>query len=676
MGFYLRQCRFVRRVAQLKVGWLIVVSGLSLALTFFLSTTGLGMVNISNLTFGSPLLYYGCALLGSWGVITLAIFLSRAHIPYCSLCLRALGHNSLVVFSLHSFYLYALLELASCIYGYDMTLMVNVPKTVVVIGFAAGTAILTCIAFACERVRDVSRHLRSDGGDKILKMPRSSDDTGNIDLRVRGEEARASASVWMAAETSFQRKPTYIGANNSAQESSGRRPICPNMDDAQGDTGGCEGRGRLFNYEEPYNKADRRRPVGIKRDSRLLGIRVAAVWLIPAATLAFIAANLITRSAFLDSYFIPDWSDTFMDYFNMLENVRIGDPYYINSNYPPLNFIILKVLFHLVPHSSLISLDTPSEEAHALRNLMPAMMGFLLLTMVCLLVIALCVWRILHASSPRIRASAVVATLFCGPTLFLLERGNLLMLAFAATMVFFAFWRSEKAWQRRMACAALAFAAALKLYPAVFLLLLLRDRRLKEFFATAALFFVLLVAPFFAFGGPYAASRFVSGIAISSSMDQGLGYNYSLSNLLRILSFMLGAGNVDFGVAPSLVAGIICLVTFVLARRDWQRAFACGVMCVWIPAFSYTYGLVMLIPAFLQVIRDEQLLKNRDTLSLILLSILMMPLITAHVDNIAALLPDAKLPLSWGCIIGNLSLAVLVLVVLVDGIAALKQNHS
>lgn len=398
------------------------------------------------------------------------------------------------------------------------------------------------------------------------------------------------------------------------------------------------------------------------------------LWLIPVATLIFATINLITRSTYLSSYFVSDWNDTFMDYFSMLENVRVGDPYYAYSNYPALNFVILKVLFHLVPHSSLVSLDNTREEALALRDLMPSMLGFIALFMVCLVVIVLCVMRSLRSQSGLTRISAALAVLFSGPLLFLLERGNLLMLSFTAVMVFFTFWRSKKTWQRRLACAALAFAAALKLYPAVFLLLLLRDRRLKEFFATTILFLILLVAPFFLFGGFGSIVRFVQGIAFSSSEDWGLGYNYSFANLLRMLLIMLGLGDVELGILPSLAACAVCLIAFVLARHDWERILICGVLCVWVPAFSYTYGLVMIVPALISLAAHKEPLRGYETLSMILLVVLMMPLATARVDSVAALNPEAKFPLSWGCALGNLVLLALVLLVFVRGITALRPQ--
>ena len=86
------------------------------------------------------------------------------------------------------------------------------------------------------------------------------------------------------------------------------------------------------------------------------------------ATLLFVAINLFTRSAYLNSYFIPDWQDSFMDFFNTMESVRMGDPYYADANYPPLVFLLFKVLYHIVIPGDISNLPNPRGEAFEMRS--------------------------------------------------------------------------------------------------------------------------------------------------------------------------------------------------------------------------------------------------------------------------------------------------------------------
>lgn len=377
-----------------------------------------------------------------------------------------------------------------------------------------------------------------------------------------------------------------------------------------------------------------------------------------AATGFFFLINFLTRSEYISSYFSVDWKDTFMDYFNMLESIRKGDPYYADSNYPAIVFVILKLMFHFVPHDALVYCDDPRMEAMGLRETMVALLPFMILVIICLFVICVCVRRITAECNSKTKNMVLLAILLSGPVLFLLERGNVLLFSLAGLLVFFAYYETDNRRVRTVACISLGLAASIKLYPAIFALMLLQKKRFKDFAITFVSGLAFLILPFFVFDGFDSMKAMVGGLTLSSDLANwyGFGFNYSFSNFISIITMTFGAAHIDLGLLNTLLPLVGSLVLFAMSKKDWERAFACAFACILIPSFSYTYSLVMLIPALLLLAVDEEPWDKYKLTCGVLLLFLMIPIVTPVVSSIDALLPDAKFALSWGCLLGNVSL--------------------
>lgn len=377
-----------------------------------------------------------------------------------------------------------------------------------------------------------------------------------------------------------------------------------------------------------------------------------------AATGLFFFINLITRSEFISSYFVPDWKDTFMDYFNMLECIRKGDPYYANSNYPAIVFVILKLMFHFVPHDALVYFDDPRMEAMGLRETMVAILPFMVLMIVCLFVICVCASRIMEKFSSKTKTTVQFAILLSGPVLFLLERGNVLLFSLTGLLVFFAFYESDNGRVRAIACISLGFAASIKLYPAIFALMLLQKKKYREFAITFVSGLVFLILPFFVFDGFDSMKTMLRGLTLSSDMASwsGFGHNYSFSNFTSIVTTAFGAANINLGLLKTVLPLVGSLLLFTVSKKDWERAFACAFACILIPSFSYTYSLVVLVPSILLLAADEEPWDGYKLTCGALLLFLMIPIASPVVSSIDALLPEAKFALTWGCLLGNMAL--------------------
>lgn len=371
-------------------------------------------------------------------------------------------------------------------------------------------------------------------------------------------------------------------------------------------------------------------------------------------TVAWLAYFATHGSAFA-GYFVPNPSNTSMDYFSMLALIYDMDPYADGQIYPAMCFLVWRVLYHFMP-------GTPQGgDALFLRDYMLAQLPYIFYTIVCILVISLCVRHLLRMTNSKAASAVVVALIASGPIIFTIERGNIILLVLASLMLFVCFYDSSKKWVRYLSYVCLAFAAAIKIYPAIFALLVLSKGRIKEFIHLAIIGVVVFVLPFFAFGGLEALGTMTRSLFVASegSASMGLGYNFSFTILARLISALFGVNVQAVPFAFTIAAFVLCLVLFFLCKPTWQKAFLLALMCVWIPSFSYTYVLIFFIPAVALFLVDPARGK-RDYLYLGLFVLLFIPYAFPDVAFVSAIRGGVGTGLPWGCLIINFVLVAFV----------------
>lgn len=383
--------------------------------------------------------------------------------------------------------------------------------------------------------------------------------------------------------------------------------------------------------------------------------------LILGGTLLYIIAVWITRGGVIDNYFVADTYDTSMDYFNMLANMSHDDPYYANANYPAMCFFILKVLYRFI--SGLV--PEVQNGGFWLRTFMPAQLTYIGLMLVCTLVI----WELLRYFSREMGWKSILfstSIVLCGPMLFLYERGNLLIISLLFTLLFLACYNSDKFWIRLVSYFALAMAAAIKLYPAVFGLLVLRKKRVKETLLLTAVGILVFAVPFFAFGGFEAIQNMLTGITTSVEIQTGLGLgqNYSADNLYKIIGMLCGK-SIDSTPTwfTALLAGL-CVAVFLTSREEWKQLLSMSLLCIWVPTFSYTYSLVfMILPLISILFRNNSRRSGKSVLYTLAICCTLIPYFLPSLPQDV----EYKFLLTYGTLFVNFILLSL-------GIAALSDN--
>ena len=187
--------------------------------------------------------------------------------------------------------------------------------------------------------------------------------------------------------------------------------------------------------------------------------------------------TLTCRGSGLSDVLFQNRADSFMDYFHPLmtfERFSVKSMYAdAKVFYPPLAMLFYLVLYRIIPQESIPADDFVARESQI------TVFPFLLLTILIILAVV-CVLYALRRGTELEKKLFAIAALLCAPMLYLLDRSNILLLAFLFSLLFFHLKDSDSRIKRELSLICLAIAAGLKIYPALFGLVLVFEKRWRE----------------------------------------------------------------------------------------------------------------------------------------------------------------------------------------------------
>ncbi len=380
----------------------------------------------------------------------------------------------------------------------------------------------------------------------------------------------------------------------------------------------------------------------------------------------YVAIALVTNNYYWGSYFFSNPKDAFMDHFNMLMLSNNADPYVTGASYPALCFVILRWFFVLLP-LNVQRLDTVLD----VRANAVAISVFLFVVIACALVIYLLLKKILGADFTD---SKVALLIFTGPLLYVIQRGNILLLAFIFLLIFFNYYDSEDRRLRYLAYVALALAASIKVYPAVFGFMVIRKKRYKEAGALAALGLFSFLLPFFAYDGIRSLKKFFAGLSKAGEVmsSHGLGQNISLDNMRQYINAALWR-SIPSSQVTLIIINLLLVGIAIKAKKEWHAWFMLAVVCAWYPMFSFNYVLLLFYPAIIMAMKSD---KNMSKIDCILLGVLLLPLGLPYFNLIDKYTDasDLQMNMSISSIVTNLIIVYWVIRIVYETIVGFKDK--
>ncbi len=319
----------------------------------------------------------------------------------------------------------------------------------------------------------------------------------------------------------------------------------------------------------------------------------------------------------------PDPDDSYMDFFNVLVSVGSGYPYECGGLflYPP--FTALMILFFvpfipapladslrsgIVPGAS--NIQFINQNALLMRNSRYGMLAFGIFMAVSVIFIALLITVISKGKIPE-RVFILMLILLSAPFLFEYQRGNTILLAVVFLLFFLHFKDSESPILRELALVSLACAAGIKIYPALFGLLLLRKKRWFDSIRALCYGLIVMFVPFVFFGGTDALGKLIETLRSSTeaTYGQGLYYQVNLTNFLRVLGMQFGCPDMSVirsGQIMSYILLALSVPAVMLSRKQWKAIAIISFAVILVPGFNFYYALCYAVIPVLFFLKERE----------------------------------------------------------------------
>jgi hypothetical protein len=337
--------------------------------------------------------------------------------------------------------------------------------------------------------------------------------------------------------------------------------------------------------------------------------RVVAVGMVFALVFGLFVAHYLQKGLPYCTFLYPPF-DCFMDFFNINSMSYDLDPYPAQSSYPPLALLLARCFS--------FGFDYKTYGASAARSSLTGQLNLLALAGSFCAFLFAAVYRAVRTGDRArdVKLALIISASY--PVLFLIDRGNYLMVAFAALFGFVHYYERN----RRLANLFLALAISLKIYPLLFLFLLAADRRWRDCAAVLGLTGVISLGAMLAFKGSLETNvrLFIQNVLLFSKGNGTLitdtGWNLSFSNLIRVpyaVFLQRPPRHLPTYYPVFTLAALVGL--FWALRREpvfWKRVLLVTIACVALPNPSYDYNLVYLLIPLLLYFREAGPMRRED----------------------------------------------------------------
>lgn len=305
---------------------------------------------------------------------------------------------------------------------------------------------------------------------------------------------------------------------------------------------------------------------------------------------ASLCSLLMTQGHALDGTVYLQGDNRFMDFFNHIVYARDLDATYsatFHACFPPLAYLFYHLLSILLPEDTYVV-------SHALDIGSYGLFAYFLFVIVALMVIHYLIKKICHQLSDENRLCIMLAFIFSYSTLIgCIERGNNILYVAACLLAAIYLKDSPSRYKREMALILIAIAATLKIYPAVFGILYLYEKRFKEALRLILYGILFFFVPFLWVGG-------LNGIRLFFANQAELQLDLGEGNF-QCIGELVGMFTQNRGVI--LTISLLCMGLFLILAKlqstPWKRyvlLVACMVFVpLWSGAYTLTYFLIPLL---------------------------------------------------------------------------------
>ena len=335
----------------------------------------------------------------------------------------------------------------------------------------------------------------------------------------------------------------------------------------------------------------------------------------------------VSKMYFEDAY------DTWMDFFNPIYHAGGRDPYVDTTRiYPPICYCFYWFIARFIPEP--IYSVAPKSMRFTQSGMVAFSVYFVLTTFIFTYVIS----KFIKLSSSKEKLEVgkgraefedvlqklfIVFILLSSPFLYQFERANIIIIALTFLVGYLLMKDSENKIVREIGLICLAVSACIKIYPAVFGLLLLKEKRWFDSIRVVIYGLLIFFLPFAFMGGFDKAKSLLDALiaspGYSDPINYGLGNKINISNFISSVDTLVRThGSVSlrvFNLAQklALVFTVVAIILAAVTKEKWKTyALLTGVM-VGYPVFSFMYcGVFLVIPLVAFVMQKREKIRIMD----------------------------------------------------------------
>ncbi|MGN1421157.1 MAG: glycosyltransferase family 87 protein [Eubacterium sp.] len=366
------------------------------------------------------------------------------------------------------------------------------------------------------------------------------------------------------------------------------------------------------------------------------------------------------------------------DLFESVIHARTKNPYEIDAIYPAFAYCLIYFFNFFIPGTYTDNFDDLSAICSNSEALVIAHIFYAAIT----LAIAYFIVKAFGDKKYVGKYLLVFIFITSSPFIFLIERGNTVIITIVFLFIYLFYYNSENKKLRELALICLACAATMKLYPAVFGLLLLADKRYKEAVRAVIYGVLLFVVPFFFMGGigeiPTMLKNSLTLNSDTLTGSTGFGYGFKVnatSSIGCILDWLFGKSySVYIKMVVYFVVGLLIGSVF-FHKSSWKKVASLSLIVILMPDFSFIYNVIYLLPVLVMFIRENKGKK---------LSFSNLVYTLCFVGAFAPL-PYGDIfrsiggynNMNWGTLVSSMSLILLALLMAFEGVyRCLKSNYK
>lgn len=373
-----------------------------------------------------------------------------------------------------------------------------------------------------------------------------------------------------------------------------------------------------------------------------------------AITLTVIGMLLGNGEIFRNIFWL-DSNDTFMDWYNPMYTMQSGriplhDFYNKNTGgYPPMARFILWIVGNVLPRDVMAAGAFGSRERSIMLFVMLAIAS------------VIAVYAIISKMKLRNKWLIYLVIVFSAPMLYTIERGNIILFSIVLSLFFVVGIEGEIKGKQGALYLALALSASIKIYPAIYGLLLVAKRKWEKTINLVCWGLSIFLLPFLFTGGFRSFMKFMQGLGtfVSSNKTHGRYWLINYGNVLSEISEKFGiSGLSSRGVSISLLLLVgLLIVSIFLQKSYWKQNLALTLVLVLLPGANAYYSAAFYSIPLLLAFRDE----NEDKSVLSRLMILCLCLALAPLQFLCGAYGLTQADLQFFCGLLGLVMASLLL---------------